>query len=370
MSDFDFSLATPEDDDDIRAMLRDNPVPGEITITYERSPSYFHGCGVMGNFHQTVIARHRTDGLLAGLACRAVRRMFINGRSTDVGYLGQLRVDRRFQGRRLVAAGFRYMRELDRDRRTNGYITTIIEGNRVADGVLVRRPSASIPLYREIDRLFTLAIPAGSLKNYTHSTVAIRAAGESDLAELIRFVHRHGAEKQFFPVLQPEDFRPGSESIRDLRIRDFLVAERGGRLCGVMGLWDQSAYKQAVVRGYSGPLRWGRALYNVYSCFRGGGPLPAPGKQLSLAYTAFTCIADNNPDVYDQMLRTICAIAAQRGLDRVLVGLTERDPLLPVARRLPHIAYVSRLYTVCWKEESIFHDNLDHRVSQVEIATI
>ena len=120
MSAFDFSIATPADDSDIQEMLRDNPVPGEITISYERSPSYFHGCGVMGDFHQTVIARHRDDGILAGLACRAVRSMYINGRATDVGYLGQLRVDRRFQGRRLVSAGFRYIRDLDLDQRTSG----------------------------------------------------------------------------------------------------------------------------------------------------------------------------------------------------------------------------------------------------------
>jgi hypothetical protein len=70
------------------------------------------------------------------------------------------------------------------------------------------------------------------------------------------------------------------------------------------------------------------------------------------------------------MLRSLCTLAAQRGYGRVLVGLTERDPLLAVARQYPHIAYVSRLYTACWKEESQFHDNLDHRVSHVEIATI
>lgn len=370
MSSCDFSIATPADDTDIRRLLRDNPVPGEITISYERSPSYFLGCGVMGDFHQTVIARHRTDGSLAGLGCRAVQRLFINGRATDVGYLGQLRVDRRFQGRRLVAAGFRYFRELDQDQRANGYITTIIDGNRAAEGVLVRRAGSSFPLYREIDRLYTLVIPARSYKAHKLHSMEIRSAVEDDLPELIRFFHQQGSEKQFFPVLRAEDFAPGAARTRDLRIGDFLVVTRANRICGVMGLWDQSAYKQPVVRGYSGALRWGRFLYNGFARCRGDRPLPAPGESLSLAYAAFTCIADNDPDTYEKLLRHLCAVAAQRGYGRVLVGLTERDPLLAVARRFPHIAYPSRLYTACWKEESQFHDNLDRRVSHVEIATI
>jgi len=370
MKDFAFTIATPADDREILAMLRDNPVPGTIAIAYERHPSYFLGCGVMGDFHQTVIARHRQSGMLAGLGCRAIRRMFINGQATDAGYLGQLRADRRFQARGLVTAGFRYFRELDGDQRATGYITTIIEGNRVADAVLVRRQSASLPLYREIDRLHTLALPARSYKTRRGDGVEIRPADDGDLHDLITFFHCHGAEKQFFPVLQEADLQPGSARTRGLLIGDFLLAREGGRIRGVMALWDQSAYKQPVVHGYSGLLHWGRPLYNAFARVRGDKPLPPPGAALSLAYAAFICIAGNSPEIFDRLLRRICTVAAQRGYGRILLGLTERDPLLAVARQYPHIPYVSRLYTACWKERSRFHDELDRRVNHVELATI
>lgn len=370
MKDFAFSIATAADDGDILTLLRDNPVPGNITIAFERKPSYFLGCEVMGDFHQTVIARHRQSGMLAGLGCRAIRSMFINGQPTDVGYLGQLRADRRFQARGLVTAGFRFFRELDEDQRTTGYITTIIEGNRVADAVLVRRKSASLPLYREIDRLHTLALPARAYKTHRSDGVDICPATDRDRHDLITFFHCHGAKKQFFPLLRAEDLQPGSARTRDLRIGDFLLARQGGRICGVMGLWDQSAYKQPVVRGYAGLLHRGRPLYNMLARFRGEKPLPPPGTALSLAYAAFTCIADNAPEVFDQLLRRLCTVAAERGHDRVLLGLTERDPLLAVARRYPHVPYASRLYTACWKERSLFHDELDRRINHVELATI
>jgi hypothetical protein len=370
MSDFVFSIATAADDEDIRKLLRDNPMPGEITISYERSPSYFHGCGVMGDFHQTMILRHKPSGLLAGLGCRAVRSMFINGRATNVGYLGQLRADHRFQGRGLVTLAFRHFRKLDEDQRADGYITTLIEGNRAAEAVLVRRRSASLPHYRQIDRLYTLAIPARSFKAHSPGAIEIGAASNADLKDIIRFLHRYGSEKQFFPVLQEDDFLSDSPCTRDFRIEDFLVARQAGNICGVTGLWDQSAYKQPVVRGYSGKLSWGRHLFNAYARCRGYNPLPPPGEPISLVYAAFTCIADNSLEVYYRLLHNLCALAAERGYGRVLTGHTERDPLLAVARRFPHIPYTSHLYTACWKEKSQFHDNLDRRISHVEIATI
>ncbi len=370
MSDFVFSIATSADDEDIRKLLRNNPVPGDITISYERSPSYFLGCDVMGDFNQTVIVRHCASGLLAGLGCRAVRSMFINGQATDVGYLGQLRVDRSFQGRGLVSAAFRHLKILHQDRPTNGYITTLIEGNRVVEAVLVRRRGTSLPHYRQIDRLYTLAIPARPFKAYTRGFMEIGTACDADLKDIIRFLHRYGSEKQFFPVLQEEEFLSGSSLTRNLRIEDFLVARQAGNICGVTGLWDQSAFKQPVVRGYFGKLRWGRHLFNAFARCRGDRPLPPPGEPISLVYAAFTCIADNSLEVYDQLLHSLCALAAQRGYGHVLTGHTERDPLLAIARRFHHVPYTSNLYTACWKEESQFHDNLDGRISHVEIATI
>lgn len=370
MSDFVFSIATAADDEDIRKLLRNNPVPGDITISYERSPSYFHGCDVMGDFHQTMIVRQRENGLLAGLGFRAVRSMFINGQATDMGYLGQLRAERGFEGRGLLTAAFRYFKTLDQDQRTTGYITTLVEGNRAAETVLVKRKSASLPQYRQIDRIITLAIPARSFKMRSSGAMEISTASDGDLKGIIRFLHQYGPGKQFFPVLREKDFLSGSPRISGLRIEDFLVARQSGNIRGVMSLWDQSAYKQPVVRGYSHRMRWGRHLFNALARCRGYRPLPPPGEPISLVYAAFTCIADNSLEVYSQLLNTLCARAAERGYGYVLAGHTERDPLLAVARHLPHVPYISHLYTACWKEKSQFHDNLDNRISHVEISTI
>ena len=82
--DFEFDLATPADDAAIRRLLADNPVPGDVTLTYRREPSYFAGCPVMGDT-QILVARHRPTGRLAGLATRSIRTHFSPGFAPGIG---------------------------------------------------------------------------------------------------------------------------------------------------------------------------------------------------------------------------------------------------------------------------------------------
>ena len=51
-----FALATPADDADIRCLLRENPMPGQITLTLEREPDYFADADLPGTVKQTIIA--------------------------------------------------------------------------------------------------------------------------------------------------------------------------------------------------------------------------------------------------------------------------------------------------------------------------
>ena len=89
-----------------------------------------------------------------------------------------------------------------------------------------------------------------------------------------------------------------------------------------------------------------------------------------MGYAAFTCIADNDSGIFDLLLRHVLQSANEQGMAWLMIGLTERDPLLAIALRRPHIPYCSRLYTVGWDNGSEFHDRLDSRISHVELATL
>ena len=364
MSDVAFALATDADDSGIRRLLSSNPVPGRIRIRYEREPHYFDGCATMG---QTQVLVARAEGRVVGVACRAIRRMYINGQPADVGYLGQLRVDPQFRGRWLVLRGFRKLHELHRESPPRGYVTTIIEGNEEAEGVLVRLARGPMPRYRKLDRLVTLALERRALS--PSAVVSNRRAESPSLQMVTEFLNREGRKKNFFPVYDVHSFTDGTT--RGFDPRDFIVVERHGAIAGVAGLWDQSAYKQSVVDAYDPITRAARPFYNTAARLTGRATLPKPGTKLRHAYGSFFCVANDDPGVAIELITRLLSLARERNLDHLLLGFAESDPLLVVARVFRHVAYPAGIYTVAWDDDrSDFHDQLDDRPRYLELAAL
>jgi len=368
-------LATGHDDAAIRRLCAANAVPGTITVSFEREPSYFLGCETMGRECQVLVARrrgHGADDEIVGAACRATRPVFINGEMAEAGYLGQLRVDREFRGRWLVSRGFHLLRELHDQRPVPGYLVSVIEGNREAFGVLIHHRRRHFPAFHEIGRLSTLALNVGRMKpmaSEVPSGIDVTRAGADDVPAIVGFLGRHGAEKQFYPAYTESDFS-GHPAMLGFRVNDFVVARREGRIAGVLGLWDQSSYKQTVVRGHTGWLRASRPFYDLAARLMSRPTLPRPGEKIRHAYASFACVADNDAAVFRPLLRGVYNLAAERGYSYLMIGLDERDPLLRVARGYSHIAYPSRLFLADFEDGGRFHEQLDGRVPYVEIAAL
>jgi hypothetical protein len=220
-------------------------------------------------------------------------------------------------------------------------------------GIILRRPH---PLAERVRK------PKGALD--------ISAGSPATLAEIVSFLRTHGANKQFYPAYDVSDFYPASLTTRGFQIEDFAVARKGAEIVGLVGLWDQSGYKQTRVQSYSKTLTRLRPLYNLFARILGVQPLPGVGQHIHSAYASFICVRDNDPLVFRTLLGHIYRLAAKRGYAHLMVGLSARDPLLPVARQFPHIAYHSTLYLAAWQAIDTLCDRLDGRVPYVEIAAL
>lgn len=373
MDHYHFDLAHPADDPAIRNLLRQNPVPGQMALTYEREPDYFLGAPVMGPVSQTLVARQLETQEVVGLATRSVRPLFVNGQVEEVGYIGQLRVAAAHRGRWILPQGFRLFHDLHQAglasaHPATGYITTIIEGNDQAQGLLVEKARRHYPAYHRLDRLFTLALILGRRRRIPSGNWELRPADTVDLADLLACLHREGRRRHFFPALSPADLL--GERTRGLNLADCVAACRGGRVVGFLALWDQSAYKQTVVRSYRADQRRLRPLYNLAARLLGAAPLTPIDQAIHFAYAAFPAVQDDDPTLLRALLAWVANRAVDRGFAFLMLGLTERDPLLTPVRRQLHIPYTSVLYTVCWPGDEAWRERLDGRPGYAEIATL
>jgi hypothetical protein len=345
-------FAARSDDAAIRALLRRQLMPGRIQLAFHREPDFSLGCAVTGDDYRIVVARAPEE--IVGVACRSARRVFINGREQRIGYLGQLRVDERFRGRWLVARGFSLLARIDRDDPLPAYLASIVDGNDEASGILVRKRRASFPSFHEVAAYRTLAISVK--KRRVEDSEDIMAGSVDQLSELVEFLRIDGSRRQFFPAWTEESLR--SLGAFGLPLENIRIARRDGAIAGVIALWDQSAYKQAVVRGYSG---WMKAVSWM---------LPRVGDEVRSAYAAMICVANDDTAVFARLLREIYNLAGARGFDYLLVGLDARDPLLPAARAYSHFLYPSRLYLASWSNGGHLYEQLDQRPVYVDIATL
>ena len=366
-----FELAERPDDHALRELYAETPLPGAIRLRYEREPDYFLGCGVYGRDTRTIVARAEGGGLAA--ACWwSSRPRFVNGREEIIGYLGGLRVAPGQRGQWIIPVGFRSLRELGFDASdARGSLISITDGNRLATGLLADRPRRYAPTLRPIDRLLTIGlIVRKRLLPAPSDSLNIAPLAGAEITEVVSFWRSEGAKRQFFPIYDEQDFAAGSPTTPGFKPGDLLVARRGGRIVGTLGIWDQSCCKQVVVDGYTRTLRAAGPLYNIGARLAGASRLPRPGERLRSAYGAFVCVRNDDPGIFSDLLAAGCREASRRGLAMIVLGFSERDPLLPALRRFPRMTYRSTLYTAAWSDGAWFHDYCDQRIPYVDVATL
>ncbi|HLG58680.1 MAG TPA: hypothetical protein VI485_25270 [Vicinamibacterales bacterium] len=369
---FTFSLASGEDDLEIRRLLRENPMPGAISLSFEREPDSALAASIEGDVHHTLVARDNATGLIAGLAARSVRLMFVNGQPARVGYLGQLRVARGCRHlRTLLDDGLSFCRALHDQGDAPFYLASLIDGNDAARRLLVGRRSSVAPQFVPLEHLQTFAIPVRQRQRTSLPNGLRICAGSADrIGDITACLQRNLRRYQFAPCWGPDDLS-SALTTRGLSATDFVVAIDGQRVVGCAALWDQREFKQVVVRGYSPLLRRVRPLVNVAAGLFGQPYLPALGLPLRFAYVSHIAVDEDREDVVTALIAAQIHNARQRDLDYVVTAFPDRHGFHGVVRRhWRHRAYGSVVYTAHWPDGESFVRALDRRPAQPEVAIL
>jgi hypothetical protein len=368
-------LATPADDAALRQLLRDNPMSGNISLSYEREPSYFIAAGVDGPLSQTIIGVDAETGQLRGMGARVIRPMYLNGQVQEVGYMGHLRAD---SGRewglslaRQLARSFAKFRQLHADGRAPFYLMSVIADNRPARRLLASG-LPGMPQAHEYARMVTYAISPRRPKREIAPPRGwtLQRGTPQHIPEITACLQRNGVRHQFFSYWSAENlFTP--HQTPNLRPEDFLLALRGSWVCGCLAVWDQTPFKQTVVRGYNGSMLRLRPLINLLARLVDIPHLPAVNAPLPYAYASHLAVDDDNPSIFAALLRAAYNETLCRGFNYFMLGLSETHPLRPIlTKNYLHIAYPSQIYLMAWEDGLDAVRQVDGRVPGLEVAIL
>lgn len=322
----------PQDDNEVREILREAPMEGEIRLSLEREPQSTISLGVEGHPHHFFLARDARNGRLLGFCSRAIKRVWWQGEERQIGYLGQLRTRTGFRPRlHHWVKGFRACDETRQPEELPFDFTAILEDNHRARRLL-ERGLPGLPTYERWCELETLSIRVRSRRKKNRTSLTLRR-GTPDLLPLIgQFLRQVLSRFNLAPVWSTENLCR-SHTTPELQPECFRLAFRGEVLVGCLALWDQRSFKQTRIRGYGPRLLWGRPWLNLWSSWTGGPHLPPVGDMFHSAYLSHFALLEDEPSVMTALVDSILDSVSDTDLEALVIALPARHPLLPFIKR-------------------------------------
>lgn len=361
------AVATADDDAEVRALLRRSVIPGAVRVAFTREPDYFLGEGLAGSSDVTIVARR--GGVLVAVGRCSVLTLFVNGRPQRVGYLGELRMAPGTPASpRLLRDGYAFLAELTDGWGVERYVTSIADDNDRARRVLAHGGRFGLPAYRPIARLVTLVAPVTRRASVGASSPtnapAIDHAPESELTE---FLQSQAKGVQLGLCWDRGQWEALSQ--HGLSSDAFSAVRRHGRVVATGAVWDQRAFRQTVIDGYSSAMRVARPFINAIMTLRSLPPLPAPGERLAMGAVCGATVTD--PNDWTVLWQELNQSASASGLLWLAVVRDVRDPDLALLRRtLAAREYRTTLFDVALSGRPHGDADWDGRLFRPEVGLL
>lgn len=359
-------LGTPADNPKIQDLVSKITMPGPAIMCFQRAPDFFVGAKIIGDeFVLTVADDSERPDALAGLTVISGRELYISGKKRRVYYSGDTRVDPFYRRRGIASDMFKAQKEFRTGQDLlQGIVlkdnTAPLEAaKRVSDGVLFDYwISHTIETSFIFTRKLKPRIPAG---------VEVRAATAADVPAMQAFFDREAPRRNGYPVYDFAKMLAGDSYYTGIRIGDYALALKGGQIVGMLGGWDQKAYKQTRIMGFKPAIALIRPLYNLYAGLFGGFKLPGVGGMLNYLTLHTTLIADDDKAIFQALIDWIMANQGSK-YDALACGVTHGDPLVEVPRGYKRQKLFSSHFWLSYGDDP--RPGIDNRPLYVELGRL
>jgi len=324
--------ARADDDQACRALLAGVAMEAELSLSVRRAPRVDAMYALHTRAWEQWVAVDEAD-VVEGMASVLVRDGYLGGAVVPVGYLGDLRLSRRAEGRQVIDRFYGPMLAGAVARHgCASFLTTIISSNErarraltVQTGRALRRGRPRYTLVREFDiRSLHLVLP----RLPERSPHRVRNATAADVPEVAALLDADARRRPFGYPMPEWELRRRLAAWPGLRIEDFHLAhDRHGVLLGVVAPWDASPVKQTMVHAYRGRMRRVRIAHDVAARLLGRSRLPASGGALRYQYLTHLAVRADDPTVLRALLGSAFAAARRAGHHFLSVPVPVGDPM-------------------------------------------
>jgi hypothetical protein len=291
------------------------------------------------------------NGSLKGIFLMAPHQGYVNGEPKKIYYLGNAFIAPEMRRKAFIAnAGAEFfngqeaMPEL-------GY-SLIMKKNARAENY-IGKTSPDYPLLpnsRVIADFVGRSVPLIMPKKYK-GEYEIRPATEADIPYLASSLDERSRTMTFGQIYTATTIEELVRKRPGFNISNFKIALRNGSPAGFCSAWDSSPIRQTRVLHFGKKFFPVLALYRLISAFTAIPPLPANGEQFREMHIGHVCIEDNDPRIFEALLRYIYQEAREAGMHIMLWGSYDKDPLLAAMRSFRGVEIRSSIVAISTKKE-------------------
>ncbi len=361
--------AITADNDQLLCLAKLCPMEGHVAICVNRAPDFFALNRLEGDRWRVGVV-DGPAGTIAGCIAVAERNVYLDGRPARVMYVSDLKVHPAHRDGWTGNALIRYAQEACR--RAGGddapILSTILANNQPMERRIYG--PRGLPRLTRFATIRTYSVPLLWRRPRAGADLRVSRAKTDDIEEMAALWRRLGPSRQFAPVHDGKSFAEWIDRAPSLSPSCYWLARRdNGRLAGFVGLWDQTAFKQLRVTGYSARLAAFRALFNALAPALHVPALPPPGGELRHLTAIHMCVSADEPAVLRSLLVHAYNELRGCGFSFFNVGLDIRDPLAAALKGL--LAQVTDTHAYVTTPAGCYSGPaLDHRPLHYEIALV
>ena len=340
--------ATPDDNAAMCALFADVPMETDIALSIRRDPDCSALLRLQSEDWECWVAEE--EGRVEAMASLVFRDGYVGGEIRRVGYLGDLRLSPRVQGRHLLNRVYGpTLAESAAARGCVASLTAVIASNERALRALTvqNRRQRGMPRYTPLRdfriRNVHLALP----RLPRRSAFRVRRAAEADVPAIAAFLDADARRRPFGQPMPEAELRRRLREWPGLRTESFYLAEdRDGALAGCLAVWDAARVKRTVVAAYRGKMRRIKTGYDLAARVFRFPPLPDPGQELRYLYATHQAVPSGDPEILRALLDRVYADHRRSGYVLLSCFAPEGDPLDAAFRGFQFTDLPARLFVV------------------------
>ena len=341
-------LATVEDGEEILQLLEKSTNKAPLDLIYTRRPNVYTSY-INESRDSRLYVIKEDERLIASFAC-IPRTLWMDGVPKKVGYICGVKKDEKYkQNVNWYRAILRTIKDVDMDY----FFCSILKDNNRAVNLFEKERKYLMNM-NNCGEYITYILKPYFKFNISHS-YSFRQATKKDENNIIEFINKESREKNLAPVIK------NIEEYKNLKIEDFYILENSGNILGVAALWNQTNYRQYIVKKYRGIFKFIRILNPVLSRL-GYISMPKENEVLNFPMLSFFITKDNDMNYYKIFLNNINKIISKEyGI--YVIGAHKDSLQNDIYKKLRNLHFNSKIYlldtsNIRGKVEESFDNNM------------